>query len=332
MIFEVTERPDTPAEKRTKAAWIDMGVKYMDAKKNKPSLTAKQFAEDNKLNYETFRRAMNKYKDQIKRYYSAVNPNKTKEQWIELGVAYLDAKDKGVSFDRFADKYKLNPETAGRSFRKFKQEIVDARALRNALDSKKKLSSKEKYQLMLRDFRSQVKVRSADSVTRNEKKSADWFTTTLKKNVRGYKVSRPSAGKLYAFIYDAKHKATLPYWDMYPLIVYLGESIRHPGLMVGLNLHYIPPKARQEFLEELLKFASTDRITNKTMLKIDWGKVRGMRGADLLIKTYIPANIKGSMVEIKPADWYNVIYLPTQKFISGPESKGYNVRSVWSKY
>lgn len=332
MIFEVTERPATPAEKRNKAAWIDIGVKFLDAKKSDPNLTSKQFAIDHNIKPDTFVRSMNKYKVDIKRYYSAINPNKTKEQWIELGVAYLDVKAKGISLGQFVDKFKLNAETAGRAFRKYRQEIIDARDLRDAMANNKRLSAKEKHQLLVKDFRSQVKSRTADSTARSEKKSSEWFADTIKKNVRGYKVSKPLSGKLYAFIYDAKHKATLPYWDVYPLIVYLGESVKNKGLMMGLNLHYIPPKARQEFLEELLKFASSDRISNKTSLKVNWSKVRSMRGADQMIKSYIPANIKGSLVEIKPADWVNVVSLPTQKFVSGVDSKSYNVRSVWKKY
>jgi kynureninase len=77
--------------------------------------------------------------------------------------------------------------------------------------------------------------------------------------------------------------------------------------MYGLNLHYIPPKARQQFLEELLKqYANTPTITNKTKLKIDWSQVKGFAGADKMIKAYLPGHIRGSLAEIKPADWANM--------------------------
>ncbi|MHC5865652.1 hypothetical protein ACYT6K_10700, partial [Streptococcus pyogenes] len=81
--------------------------------------------------------------------------------------------------------------------------------------------------------------------------------------------------------------------------------------------HYIPPKARQQFLEELLKqYANTPTITNKTKLKINWSQVKGFAGADKMIKAYLPGHIKGSLVEIKPADWANVVLLPLQQFMS----------------
>ena len=98
--------------------------------------------------------------------------------------------------------------------------------------------------------------------------------------------------------------------------------------MYGLNLHYIPPKARQEFLEELLKqYANTPTITNKTHLKIDWSKVKGFKGADQMIKAYIPGNIKGTITEIKPSDWANVVMLPLQQFMS--KGKRFSSQKVW---
>lgn len=332
MIFEEVKIPLSAVEKRNKKAWVDIGVKFLDAKKKKPSTTAKEFADDNNLKYETFTRAMRKHKDAIKTFYSALNPNKTKEQWIELGLKYLQAKEKGITLDQFIDKYNLNKETTSRAFRKFKNDIIIQSNLDNALKNNKKLSAKEKYDLLLRDFRSRTKLKTRDSVVKNQKKSNDWFNQVIKQNVYGYKPNKPTIGKLYTYIYDAKHKATLPYWDVYPLIVYLGESTRNKGYIMGLNLHYIPPKARQEFLEELLKYASTERITNKTTLKINWSNVKSMRGADLMIKTYIPQRIKGGMIEVKPQDWSNVVYLPTQKFVSGPESKPSTVSKIWKKY
>ena len=141
----------------------------------------------------------------------------------------------------------------------------------------------------------------------------------------------PQVGRIYAYVYDAKHKDTLPYWDKFPLMIYLGSYTAKNGnkLLLGLNLHYIPPKARQEFLEELLVNANTDTITNKTRLKINWSKVKNMKGADQMIKAYLPNHIKGSMTEVKPADWINVIFMPLQQFMS--KGKRFSSRKVWSK-
>lgn len=332
MIFEEVKVPMTLTEKKNRAQWIDIGVDFMNARRDTPNLSAKQFSEDRGINYNTFRRAMGQYRNEIKKAYSARNPNKTKSQWVELGVNWLEAKERGMTAKQFVDENELNYETATRAFRKYKRDIHLAKMAKDSLQKKKKLTARERYAVLLQDFRSGVKERSKDSVKKSEQKSAQWFQDTVKKNIRGHKVTRPKAGSIYTFQYDAKHKATLPHWDMFPLIVYLGLSTQHKGLMLGLNLHYIPPKARQEFLEELLKYASTDRLTNKTTLKVNWGKVKSMRGANHMIKAYLPNHVKGQMIEIKPADWVNVVYMPTQKFVTGPKNSPVGARSVWSGY
>jgi len=82
----------------------------------------------------------------------------------------------------------------------------------------------------------------------------------------------PEAGKLYLYAYDAKNKDTLPVWDKFPLILCLGSKVAKNGnlLFYGLNLHYVPPRVRQEFLEIMLVYSSTKRLTDKTKLNVDW--------------------------------------------------------------
>ena len=332
MIFEITERNETPAEKRRKQEWIDIGVKYISSRKKDPKITAKQFAEENGLKYETFSRAMRKFREEIKTYYSLTNPNKNKQQWVELGVDYLKKKEKsGISVSDYLKDKGLNVETGTRAFRRFKNDIVIAKNLKDATADNKKLTSAQLYQLRLQDFRNKVRQYEKEPI-KSEKKSVEWFNSFIKTNVRGHRVKRPIAGKLYTFAYDAKHKATLPYWDKFPLIVYLGESMKYKGLMLGLNLHYIPVKARKEFLEELLKHTTTDRMTNKTMLNVNWSKVKSMKGADHMIKAYLPTHVRGPFMEIKPQDWSSVINLPTQRFVTGPSSKTYSSNKVWGSY
>lgn len=147
-------------------------------------------------------------------------------------------------------------------------------------------------------------------------------------------MAKPATGRLYTFAYDAKYKDTLPYWDRFPLIIFLGSGRSKAGNLVfyGLNLHYAPPRARQEFLEELLKrgYGSTKRLSNKTVLKINWGNVKGMRGATEMIKAYLPSHLKSPLAEIAPKDWAKAVWLPTQQFMS--KGKPYGAKKVWSKY
>ena len=48
---------------------------------------------------------------------------------------------------------------------------------------------------------------------------SEGFTYNRVLKEQGYKrPSKVTPGKLYMYIYDAKHKDTLPYWDMYPMV------------------------------------------------------------------------------------------------------------------
>lgn len=256
-------------------------------------------------------------------------PTRSEQQWITLGVEYANAKAKGVSAKKFAEDKGIKYSSFTSAMSRYSSRIKTAVQVEK-LQKKpgNKLTKAERQLILVNSFRKSIRDKIANEGAAVNNKSAKWFTETLKKGIRGHQVSKPSPGKLYAYIYDAKHKDTLPYWDKYPLIIYLGLG-KH-NLMYGLNLHYIPPKARQQFLEELLKqYASTPTITNSTKLKIDWSKVKGFAGADVMIKAYIPGNIKGPLVEIKPADWANVIGLPLQQFVS--KGKRYSAQKVWKK-
>lgn len=331
MIFEfdsLTEAEKKVLQRATKnkQQWIKIGVDFLNSKK-----TAKAYAEEKGINYGTFTKSMHRYKQDIKDTMKLLNPNKTKQQWIDLGVEMMQAVDRGSTQKQFIDDLGLNYETTSRAFRKYKKDIILKKSAEDLRSKAGKLTKDERKIKLINSFRSQLRVRAADTAAAANKKSVSWFQDVIKTSVRGHLVKRPVPGSIYAYVYDAKHKDTLPYWDKFPLIIYLGDYTAKNGnrLLLGLNLHYIPPKARQEFLENLLVHATTNTVTNKTKLKINWSQVKNMKGADQMIKAYLPGHIKGSMTEIKPSDWVNVIFMPTQQFMS--KGKRFSSRKVWSK-
>lgn len=247
--------------------------------------------------------------------------------WVELALVYDEAKKKGVTSKQFAEERGIKPETFQRALIRYKMQIVSARKVKELEKKPKgKLTKQDRQLLMINSFRASIRDRIRNEGAAVNNKSSKWFAETIKKGVKGHKVTRPSPGKIYTYVYDAKHKDTLPFWDRFPLIIYLGDG---KGLLYGLNMHYIPPKARQQFLEELLKqYASTPVISNNTKLKIKWSNVKGFSGADKMIKSYLPAHIKGPLIEIKPDDWANVVLMPTQQFMS--KGKRFSAQKVWS--
>lgn len=260
---------------------------------------------------------------------------KTPEQkWIDLGVEYYRAKSRGITSKQYAESKGIKYSTFTSAMSRYASRIktaLEVEAIRTK--SKHNLTRRERELMLVNDFRSSIKKKLKNDGAAVNNKSAKWFKETIKQGVKSKKVQVPVQGKIYTYVYDAKNKDTLPYWDKFPLIIYLGAATAKNGnqLMYGLNLHYIPPKARQSFLEELLKrYASTGRITPKMKLKIDWSKVKGMKGSDLMIKAYLPGHIKGPLIEIDPKDWSNIVLMPTQQFVS--QGKRFASSKVWSNY
>lgn len=252
--------------------------------------------------------------------------------WVRLGVELAEAKKKGITSKAFAQEKGINYSTFTKSMSRYQSQIRNAVKASELLKKPtNKLTANERTIIMVNSFRQSIREKVRNEGAANNTKSAKWFEETIKKSVKGHKVGKPAAGKVYAFAYDAKYKDTLPYWDRFPLIICLGFVASPKSgtvLMQGLNLHYIPPKQRQIFLEGLLKYANTKTLSNSTKLNVDWSKVKGLQGADKMIKNYLPSHIVGMTTEIKPSDWANVVQMPLQSFMS--KGKRYSAQKVWN--
>jgi len=218
---------------------------------------------------------------------------KSADDWVKIGLEWHERKGT-LTAKSFAQEKGIVYGTFTKAMFRYADKIKAAIELQAAKSKPtSKMSKRDKQLQLINDFRASLRKRMADSAAASNKKSMKWFEETVKKSIRGHQVSKPQSGRLYTFAYDAKYKDTLPYWDRFPLIVFLGTGTSKAGnqLLYGLNMHYIPPKARQAFMEELLKnYANTSRLSNKTKLKINWSNVRGMRGSDLMIKSYLPGS------------------------------------------
>ena len=122
-------------------------------------------------------------------------------------------------------------------------------------------------------------------VTARTKKSREWFQAKVKELGRVNRQSllkddalepttREIAGSMYMYFYDPKTKETLPYYDRFPLIIMVEQA---KGGFYGLNLHYLRPDIRAQFLDELMKTAPR-KATNKTRLtKMRYDLLKGVR-------------------------------------------------------
>ena len=101
-------------------------------------------------------------------------------------------------------------------------------------------------------------------------KSFDWYKKQVKSMTtpgarglinQGKATLRPKFGVMNLFAYDPKHKATLPFYDKFPLIMPLQAA---KGGFYGLNFHYLPMAQRVLFLRQLSKYASDKNFDRNT--------------------------------------------------------------------
>lgn len=110
-------------------------------------------------------------------------------------------------------------------------------------------------QLEIEAFRAGITPRTKQSIEWFRRKASQLGNVNRREVMRDEQIAlknRPKTGafgNMYMYIYDAKHKDTLPYYDAFPLVIPLGPA---EGGFYGMNLHYLPPVLRAKALDALL--------------------------------------------------------------------------------
>ena len=151
-------------------------------------------------------------------------------------------------------------------------------------------------------------------------KSFDWYrkqvnnmTTPGAKSLinKGKATLRPKYGMMNLFGYDAKHKATLPYYDKFPLIFPIEPA---KGGFIGINFHYLPFGARVAFLKQLSQYASDKNFDKKTRYMLDWVNNPYFRKTT---KRYLNSQVRTSFLNIPANEMAVAIFLPVARFVGG---------------
>lgn len=128
-------------------------------------------------------------------------------------------------------------------------------------------------------------------------------------------------GNLYMFVYDPKLKATLPYYDRFPL-VFPYASV--PGGFMGLNMHYLPYPLRVRLLDNLLVFKNNDKMDGTTRLKYSWNLIANVakfKMAEPCIKHYLLPHVKTAFKKVDVNDWATAMLLPVERFQKAPKEQ-----------
>ena len=163
-------------------------------------------------------------------------------------------------------------------------------------------------------FRAGVQARTQQSM--------DWFKSRVgglnvsRQNLirQGPQRSRRIMGAMMMFTYDPKHKKTLPFYDRFPLCIPVQKA---KGGFHGLNLHYLQPSIRAQFLDALYDTRTNDKFDLSTKMQLEYQLLKGssrLRYFKPCFKHYLTKHIQGTFLLVEPQDWEIAIFLPTESF------------------
>ena len=127
-------------------------------------------------------------------------------------------------------------------------------------------------------------------------------------------VTRFELGKMYMFMYDAKTKDKLKYYDYFPITICLK---RYSTGFMGVNLHYLSPKYRALLMDGLYEFYR--EIEDESYFQIKYPTIKSvskLRWAKPCFKQYQYSYIDSRIVEVRPEHMDMAVMLPSQRFIS----------------
>ena len=135
--------------------------------------------------------------------------------------------------------------------------------------------------------------------------------------------NRTALGGMYMFLYDPKHKDTLPYYDTFPLVIVIGPA---EGGFLGLNVHYLPPILRAKFLDALMDVTTNKRYDETTKFKITYDILRRASKYKYFkpcIKHYLTSQVRGKFAYVPAPEWEIAVFLPTAEFEKASKSTVY---------
>ena len=126
--------------------------------------------------------------------------------------------------------------------------------------------------------------------------------------------NRPSIGRMYFFNYDPKYKATLPYYDRFPLIFKVGQ---YRGGFEGINMHYLPYRLRARLMDALYETSNNKRYDETTRLRITYDLLKAAtkyKEFKPTYKKYLNQHVRSRFVEIGATEWDIALFLPVERF------------------
>ena len=142
---------------------------------------------------------------------------------------------------------------------------------------------------------------------------------------RGTLTGRLIPGRLYFFMYNPKHKGTLPYYDTFPLVLPIQ---RFSDGFLAINFHYLRPPERAILFDEIKIFANDRTLGPMTKIKIKYDMMRGFtrfKRAKPCLKRYLTTYMKSQFIPVGTDEWATALFLPVEQF------RKRNKQAVWAE-
>jgi hypothetical protein len=128
-------------------------------------------------------------------------------------------------------------------------------------------------------------------------------------------------GYMYMFVYDPKHKKTLPYYDVFPLVF---PFERTKNGFLGLNMHYLPYPLRIALMDRLMVYASDKNMDEMTKIRYSWATIARTSRFSLAkpcVKEYLASHVQSQFRKVPSQDWFTALMLPVEGFVNASTTK-----------
>ena len=173
-------------------------------------------------------------------------------------------------------------------------------------------------------------IQAVKDEARGRPRSTAWYKEKIKEFGKpgalnlirdGKRNNKPFYGRLNMFFYDPKFKKTLPYYDVFPLVLPL--EIYSDGFL-GINLHYLPIPLRIRLLDKLVDYSNNTKFDESTKLMVDYKKLKRITLIKPTIHKYLAGQTKSQFRRIDADEFTIATLLPVQRF------KKESASTVWS--
>lgn len=160
----------------------------------------------------------------------------------------------------------------------------------------------------------------------------NWFSTqttnvrrveprTVIQKSRNDLTNKVFIGQMFLFMYDAKTKDKLPYFDRFPLIFPFKKV--NDGFY-GINMHYLPYLLRARLMDALYDTINNDKKDQTTKLRITYNILSSaarFRYFEPCVKRYLNNQVQSRFLYVDPNQWETALFLPLERFVGATKAQ-----------